>query len=176
VRANNDCALTERIRNKDSWLERRIEFNVGYDHREFPEECGGGGHGQSGMDMRWVLSGPLGAVQWVVHMVNWVPGNVRSIKGVEERLPVSLVPCMQHGLGDLYATDLGYHSPIELYEGQYHTEPGKCEYLPGQDCYYDGSGLNAEPLLEAFLNHGPMAVWAALARYYNDVLSERNNS
>lgn len=44
-RANNDCALVERIDN----------------HTAHPEACGGGGHGRHGMNLRFVLIGPHGA-------------------------------------------------------------------------------------------------------------------
>lgn len=161
-RALNDSALTERVGN----LERRIMFEVGYDHRAFPEDCGGGGHGQHGMTMRFVLIGPHGAVQWVCTMSNWVPGNV-YYGGMQRIGTASLVPASNH-IDDGKTTDLGYHSPHQHYDGQ---PAYKCDYLPAGECYYDGSGLNAEPLLEAFLAHGPHAVWAALARYYSDVLA-----
>jgi hypothetical protein len=165
-RALNDCALVQRAGN----LERRIEFEVGYDHSAFKDDCGGGGHGKHGMTMRFVLIGPHGAVQWVACMINWYPGNIRN-GDVGSAEPVSLVPAMQHRhIDDGMAWDLGYHSPIPQYEDQTPTR-GSCEYLPGQQCYYDGSSLNAQPLLEAFLEHGPMAVWAALARYYTEALA-----
>ena len=167
-RAWNDAALTERHGD----MARHIIFEVGYDHREFPEDCGGGGHGQHGMNMRFVLVGPKGAVQWLCYMTNWVPGNVRyGSVGRDDPNPVSLVPVHPRGIGDGMAADLGYHSPIPRYASQVEYGTQKCEWLPEGECYYDGSGLNAEPLLEAFLAHGPHAVWAALARYYQDVLA-----
>lgn len=160
-RAWTDCGLTEKVGN----MERTISFEVGYDHRSFPEDCGGGGHGQHGMSIRFVLKGPAGAVQWLVNMHHWVPGNVHyGHVETTDNQPVSLVPLKYPQVGDGMATDLGYHSPREMYEGQYGPRED-CEYIDGP-CWYDGSGLNAEPILEAFLSHGPHAVWAALARYY----------
>jgi hypothetical protein len=153
-------------------IERRIVFEVGYDHRAFPDECGGGGHGQHGMNMRWVLIGPKGAVQWLVYMTNWVPGNVRHGEVGAEH-PVSIVP-VNRVIGDGMAADIGYHSPVPLWEGQEEYGHMKCELLPEGECYYDGSGVNAEPLLEAFLAHGPHAVWAALARYYGSTFEGRD--
>lgn len=145
-------------------MTRSVAFQVGYDHRAFPEACGGGGHGQHGMTMRWVLQGPHGAVQWLLNMPNWVPGNVAilgDIKGVE---PISVVPVGAHGY-DGMAVDLGFHSPTSMGDRGEH-ESHECDVLPGKTCFYDGSSLNAIPILEAFLAHGPHAVWAVLGDYY----------
>lgn len=63
--------------------------------------------------------------------------------------------------------DLGYHSPKPMYKGQ---EPmsGKCHVLNGK-CYYDGSGLNADLLLEGFLAGGTEWLWPKLEEYYRHV-------
>lgn len=142
-------------------MERRIEFQVGYDHRRFT--CG---HGCHGMSLRFIFLGPAGATQWMANMPNWMPGNTDIIGNIQGELPISFVPTSNQ-IGDGYPVDLGYHSPRPLYEG--HEGRDRCIYLPEGTCYYDGSGLNAQPVLEAFLEHGPMAVWATLARYYNEV-------
>lgn len=128
---------------RDGPMERHIAFEVGYDHTAHPDACGGGGHGRHGMTLRFVLKGPSGATQFVMNMPNWTPGNTTCIGGIEAINGPSLVPIRW---------------PID--DG---------ELLDGAACYYDGSGLNAGPVLEAFLSHGPMAVWAALARYYADI-------
>lgn len=167
-RAWADRALVER----QGDMERRIEFQVGYDHRAFPNDCGGGAHGQHGMEMMFLLIGPAGAVQWKVAMPNWVPGNVDVIDTVPGDWPVSLVPANSR-IGDVYPVDLGFHSPKPTYEGQENYGRDDCHILPGGTCYYDGSGLNAGPVLQAFLSYGPMAVWSALARYYQELWGER---
>lgn len=65
--------------------------------------------------------------------------------------------------------DLGYHSPRPLYEGQtLLTED--CPIIDGP-CYYDGSGLNAEPVFEVFLREGSPGVWQALANYYDETFA-----
>lgn len=166
-RAWRDNALSERFGD----MERRLAFEVGFDHRAFPDACGGGGHGQHGMTMRWLLIGPRGVVQWVANMHNWVPGNIRC-GDVGSGVPISLVPANPR-FGDTSATDLGYHSPKPLWEGQEEWGTRECSLLPEGYCYYDGSGMNAEPILEAFLAHGPHAVWTALARYYGEVFGTK---
>lgn len=151
---------------RDGPMERRIGFDVGYDHRSF-----GCGHGQHGMTMRFVLQGPAGAVHWVMNMPNWVPGNLDTLGDIKGN-GVSVVP-VRYPISDGTATDLGYHSPKPLWEGREEYGRLDCHILPDGICYYDGSGLNAAPVLAAFLEHGPMAVWATLARYYQDVFSEQ---
>jgi hypothetical protein len=159
-RARHESALISRA----GVMERRIDFDAGYDHRHF-----GCGHGQHGMTVRFILGLPGGFVQWVFNMPNWVPGNVGIIGDVGSMHGQSIVPATNRPLGDGMATDLGYHSPTPRYEGQEQYGRADCYLLPEGSCYYDGSGLNAVPILEAFLLYGPMAVWAALARYHTDL-------
>lgn len=164
-RAFRDATVAEQF----GQFERSVTFEVGYDHRAHPESCGGGGHGQHGMTLRFILKGPDGATQFVMYATNWVPGRVTSIGDIEASEPVSLVHVGRHGLGDGMAADLGYHSPKPQWEGQEQYGRDDCNVLPGGTCYYDGSGLNAGPVLEAFLSHGPHAVWVALARFYAEL-------
>lgn len=161
VRAMNDSELIQRVGN----LERRIAFNVGYDHRAFPEDCGGGGHGQHGMTLRFTLVGPKGAVAWSAALSNWVPGNVMHGR-VEAEEPWSLVPANPR-IGDAYTESVAFHSPEPTYEG--HQGRDNCHLPPEGTCYWDESYMAAEPVLEAFLAHGPMAVWACLARHYQEM-------
>jgi hypothetical protein len=158
-RASRDKGLTEVV----GEMRRTIQFDVGYDHRAFPEECGGGGHGQHGMTMGFLLQGPHGVVQWSVNMPNWVPGNV--VHGGVPSEFLSAVPAYPQ-ISDLYADSLGYHSPTPLHEWQKDYGRDDCMMLPDGICFYDESSLNAEPMLEAFLAHGPHAVWALLGDYY----------
>lgn len=154
-------------------MERRIGFFAGYDHSDLT--CGDGSwgqqHGRHGMDVRFILKGPHGAVQFVFNLLSFVPGNTDIIDLVRPTGPaVAIVPVTTPSFGDAMPVDLGYHSPRELYGGQ--LSPGDCELLDGARCYYDGSGLNAGPVLAAFLLHGPMAIWAALGDYYAVIFSQ----
>jgi hypothetical protein len=154
ARANRDCGITEQLGN-GGW--RRIEFEVGYDHRAFPEACGGGGHGQHGMSMTFLLGGPDGVVQWKINMLGWVPGNVSEYSGGIRNWHPRLDLVMP--------TDLGHHWRTPTYEEEWQPD-SDCEYIGGQRCFYDGSGLNAGELTAGFLADGPHYVWAHLARYY----------
>lgn len=157
-RSNRDCGITEDLGNG---MTRRIEFEVGYDHRSFPEACGGGGHGQHGMGMAFLLTGPEGVVQWKVNMPWWTPRPLGPLGDLD-------LPENNHGYTTLINSwDLGHHWRTPTYDGEMKMD---CCYLEGQThCFYDGSGLNAGPILQEFLYHGPHAVWAALARYYSEL-------
>jgi hypothetical protein len=65
------------------------------------------------------------------------------------------------------AWDLGYHSYTPHYEGQSVTD-GDCDVLGGP-CYYDGSTLNAEKVVEGFLAGGTDWLWPKLEEYYRCV-------
>lgn len=149
---------------------RGVSFDVGHDHSNFGD-CPGGGHGIAGMKVRFLLQGPAGVVQWVAYMNNWIPGNVDWLGTVRAEWSLSLVPVRHEDLGDGMAFDLGYHRPTPPdWDEDGSTRMETCHLLPEGYCYYDGSSLNAQPVLEAFLEHGPHAVWAALARYYQEAL------
>lgn len=163
-RAYVDCCLREQV----GELERRIYFEVGYDHRDFPEDCGGGGHGQHGMNLRFVLIGPKGAVTWLLYLMNWVPGNISDLSEVQNEYPISVVPA-RGPLGDAMTAGLGLHSVVRpSWDDENYLSQQACEYLPDGYCYSDVTYTGAQPLLAAFLDHGPHVVWATLARYYSE--------
>lgn len=112
------------------------------------------GYGKHGMGIRFLLRGPKGVAQFLMN-TGWVPGE----KGVPARL-AEYYPS---------AWDLGYHARVPQYEGaeQYGTQP--CDYL-GAECWYDGSGLNADPVLAAFIAEGEPAVWRALRNQHDGLI------
>ena len=61
------------------------------------------------------------------------------------------------------AADLGYHALVPQYEEQAERD---CCYTSSGKCYYDGSGLNAELLVENFISQGEPYLWSALEAYY----------
>jgi hypothetical protein len=60
--------------------------------------------------------------------------------------------------------DLGYHAHEPQYEG--HSKMGDDCELTGGACYYDGSGLNADLLIEGFLAQGTSWLWPKLIEVY----------
>lgn len=134
-------------------LERRIEFTAAWDRRDPNSSKNYGVHG---VEMRWYLVGEEGAVQFVV-FTNWMLPHIR-----EERKGRDLAPCLYEPMG----ADLGYHSRVPRYEGQ---EPmSKCHLL-NCPCYYDGSGLNADRVLEILIREGSDAAWKEMETYYASV-------
>jgi hypothetical protein len=74
------------------------------------------------------------------------------------------LPVRYHALDAIMPMYLSYHSPWPVKEWQ--TTPEKCEYIPGGECYSDGSGLQAEYPLLNFLEDGLPGVWTKLGSYY----------
>lgn len=109
----------------------------------------GGSHGIGSVDMRMVLKGPLGAVQFVLY-TGWYLDETPRLRPLEPM-----------------AADLGYHSPKPRYESQYSMGP--CTYLNDEPCFYDGSSLNAEEPWRILRYEGGDAVWAYLREYYADI-------
>ena len=136
-------------------LERSIHFRPAFDKRNPGESKDYGIHG---MEITFVLKGAAGAVQWKIH-TNWqLPHVQREWRYDYDARFNKIYP---------EGYDLGYHSHTQHYEGQ---EPRKCDILGGE-CYYDGSSLNAEPLVEPFLREGDAAAWRELTAYYEQVFT-----
>lgn len=111
-------------------------------------------HGIHCCELRMVLIGKSGAVQFVLY-TGWYPeGTITNDHPLRNPLPA----------------DLGYHSPRPMFIGQEPRED--CPYLNGKPCYYDGSGLNAQRVYHVLLGGGSDAVWRELEEYYNQTFSE----
>lgn len=126
-----------------SKLKRTVTWRPAYDKRDPDPEKNCGVHG---MDLRFILSGPKGAAQFVVY-TGWHLAHVR------ER-PMSVQPA-----------DVGYHALKPAYEDQTQMD---CDLVEGGKCYYDGSGLQAEELFDRFVAEGEEVVWAELLMVYKE--------
>lgn len=109
--------------------------------------------GVHGMDIRFVMRGPKGAVQFTM-TTGWVPGERGTDPMVSRLFPMGM--------------DLGYYAYSPQREGQ-EQDRRECPYLDGQACFYDGSALPAEPILEAFVTLGEPPVWKALRNRHDDL-------
>ena len=139
---------------------REVEFRPGYNKRRT-------GYGVHGMDIHFRFYGPLGTVQFTMS-TGWVPG--------EAVLPFGQDPDPHWSrIANRYpvATDLGYHWLVPQYDEQEMYRRDDCPFVEGGVCYYDGSGLNAEPVLAAFIERGEPAVWRRLVRYYRQLRDEQ---
>lgn len=120
-------------------------------------------YGCSGVIFEAYLLGPHGAVQFKM-------GTDWQIEDCEFSYPRK-----SHNFGPS-ARDLGYHSPVQMYDGQ---EPisDACEFLPdGGACFYDGSGLNAQKVMARLIREGLPGVWWELEDYYRCVFEAAPSS
>lgn len=151
---------------------KEITIAPAYDKRNKNPDKDCGVHG---CEMRFILKGELGVVQFVL-FTNWQLPHV-----TQEFLDMPMINTTDMDIKIRYLpspADLGYHSPVPIYEGQ---EPMNkpCEYLDGKPCYYDGSGLNAETIYKVLLEKGSDGVWKELEIYYHDTFDEieaKNNA
>ena len=146
-------------------LEHRVDFERGHDCTRF--ECvndsatckpgSGGFHGIHGLQIRFLSIGPKGAIQFVLS-TGWLPQRTEP-DGTHYR-------DFQVCAGDYnpMPMGLGYHAREPQYDGQ--DSMGACEYLDGADCYYDGSGRNANDAFYALLNGGGEGLWTFLDSMY----------
>lgn len=118
-------------------------------------------YGRSTLSVRFLLHGPKGSVQFV-----WSTG-ITPEKTNREGIGFSFSQWMHHAPS---GRDLGYHSDIPQYEGQWSSE---CGYRPNGVCFYDGSGLAGDDMLEVFLTEGEDAMWSGLYKYYVELFGTR---
>ena len=135
-------------------FERSITFRPAYDKRSSDPAKN---YGIGSVRVRFVLKGSSGAVQFVL-VTNWFLPHIQL--DLDRKYRDHEMFCHPD------PTDLGYHSPTPRYEGQ--TSMGECDLLDGE-CYYDGSGLNAEPIYQRLLRDGHEGVWEELEAYYAEV-------
>lgn len=137
-------------------LERRVLFKPAYDKR-------GSGYGIHGVEMIFLLSGPKGAIQFVVFTHWHLPHVAKEMRENASNWNASVIECLFQPM----AADMGYHSPRPMYEDQSPISES-CPYVPGGGkCYYDGSSLNAEPIFNLLVREGDEAVWKQLEGEYS---------
>jgi hypothetical protein len=136
---------------------REIVFDPAFDKRDPDPKKNYGIHG---VTLRFILKGELGVVCFVLY-TNWQLPHITAEKQMRQYEAIGGDP---HWMERPQPVDLGYHSPVPRYEGQEPREA--CDYLDGKPCYFDGSGLNAQPVFERLLAEGDKGVWDALEAYY----------
>lgn len=136
-------------------FDREIQFTAAFDRRSADPKRN---YGIGGVDLTFLLHGPNGSVQFRMSS-GWNLKHLRERNRVSDLFPM--------------ATDLGYHWPTPRYDN--HTKMEKCTALPQGFCYYDGSTLQADPVMDDFFANGEEAVWVRLKNLY-DSLSEENRT
>jgi hypothetical protein len=109
--------------------------------------------------MLFYVIGKCGVIQFML-MTGWSKGCIPPPDTPWQKMRVIDEEC-----GKPMPADLGYHSPVPMYEGQ--TKVDSCEFMP-DGCYYDGSSLNADRIFSILVHEGGDAVWAALEQEYHE--------
>lgn len=107
--------------------------------------------GSTGLNLYFTLQGEKGAVTFTV-WTRWKEGLTNSY------LSTTLIE-------QPMATDVGYHSRTR---NDYGVEMGSCPHLDGDDCWYDGSTLQATEVFKILLKDGSDGVWKELERRYKE--------
>lgn len=141
----------------DSAAIKTVTFRPAFDRRD-PDPSKN--YGIHGVEIRWLYKAALGATQFLLY-TGWQLPHVE--RDMEENWPRDRIGFR---ITRPSPADLGYHSPAPQYEGQSAME---CDVLPGGKCFYDGSGLNAEPVFECLVREGGDAVWRELENYYAEL-------
>lgn len=135
-------------------FQRQIRFEPGHTIRRSKGD--GQNYGIAAMQMRFLLAGEHGTIQFLMS-TGWYP----------EKAGYSW-----HHSGPS-AWDLGAHWDTPWWEGMDDPENGwmhrDCDVRPNGRCWYDGSGLRADPVMEAFFLRGEDAVWALLEEEYRRI-------
>lgn len=156
-------------------FERIVKFSPAYDGR--PPQKGGlkewrtknmepddgtdkTNYGIGSVQIRFVLKGPKGAIQFLVG-TDWYPPHVQQATFDNPRAWRNTYFQIRPD-----GWDVGYHSLTPMYDGQ-NTVSDSCEYLDGKPCYYDGSSLRADTWVkEILLKEGSDGVWKAMEKEY----------
>lgn len=136
--------------------EESVRFTPGYN-------CPARGplsHGVHGMEIRWLLRGPKGAV-WLAMFTHWIPGEVSPGHGLPPSGLVRDMPRHPGGAG------LGYHARAPQYEGQ-AADREDCKVIGGP-CYGDMSFGGADEPVKRFITEGEQAIWDVLESAYADL-------
>ncbi|MDP9162377.1 MAG: hypothetical protein M3O09_19395 [Acidobacteriota bacterium] len=138
-------------------LERKLDILPAYDKVKE-------GYGVHGVEMRWYVTGPKGAIQFVLY-TNWQLKHIQ--KKFDNRVNEN-DSRFTHLFCHPQPADIGYHSYVPHYEG--HTPMSKeCHLLKGP-CYYGGSSLNAQIYYDILVERGGDALWDALEDKYKEWL------
>jgi hypothetical protein len=132
------------------WRTKTMKPDDGTDHTNY---------GIGGVTIRFLLKGEKGVIQFLIS-TDWYPPHVQKSRHESIDRHTDYFSIKPDGY------DVGYHSPVPMYEGQ-ETVSDSCEYLDGKPCYYDGSSLRADKWVkDILLKEGSGGVWKAMEEEY----------
>ena len=115
-------------------------------------------YGIGGMQIKFLLKGPLGIIQFLISTGWFLPETQRQNREWQYDHDVKFDKINPEGW------DIGYHSPKPMYND--HTSMD-CDLMPSGKCYYDGSSLRATEMITDFLAGGTEWLWKELEEEYN---------
>ena len=110
--------------------------------------------GITGAEMRWTVSGPAGAAQFIIFTQWYLPEVQKELDAKYK----------DHDHCRPIAADLAYHSRAPRFATQ--TKLPYCPLISGGPCYYQGSSQGAQKLFQDMLTHGSDVIWEVLEMYY----------
>lgn len=133
-------------------LERIASFDPAYDKTDE-------GYGIHGVTLKMSVKGPKGAVTFVL-FTNW------QLPHIQEKHDKELNSEAYRILTKPLPVNLGYHRPFNPETDNPDHVMKDCPFLNGQDCTYDGSGLQAIKVFNIMLKEGSAGVWKELENRY----------
>ena len=121
------------------------------------------------MEMKFVLTGKLGAIQFLLYTGWYLPHVVKEF----DSKPCEIKSWGKYCHSKPQPADIGYHSYLPQYEDDTISQES-CDYLGGKPCYYDGSSLQAEAVFDIFVSGGDKALWEELERQYQMRLVDKD--
>ena len=139
---------------------REFILTAGFDKRNADD---GKNYGIGGAHLGFYYGNKVDGIVQFTMLTDWYPKELR-----EE------MKDQRHHLCDMFpmAADLGYHSPVPQYEGQQSME---CDRLEGEICFYDGSGLNAQKVMDKLLEEGSEEAWKLIEEYWDDTFGDEES-
>lgn len=140
-------------------FERIVRLHPAYDKRDPDPHKDYGIHG---VDLLFVLKGPVAAMQFMVY-TGWHLPHVQAELDAKVFDGTRRFPLDSH---HPMPADVGYHALVPQYEGQ-KSMLSECDWLDGKPCYYDDSTLMARDLFDVLLREGDEGVWRELEKRYH---------
>lgn len=143
-------------------FETRIEFVPGYDYREGApvEDRNKGAHG---MEIRFILVGPLGGISWTVK-TGWMQkpliGHLNPYQGRRDK------PGIDGGLWQYSPSAGAVSSHVAEQREDYWIGPQPCDVIGGE-CYgYTGYTIG-DRVLDGLMKDGHAGVWREMEVIYD---------
>ena len=121
-------------------------------------------YGVHGLDLFFILSGPHGAVQFLVNFPAYLTETYQywDSKGI-------------NSMDEIIGFDVGYHSPKPMWNGH---DSLLCDVLKKGKCYYYGSSLEAhiwvEEIFRAGVEEPEKLIWSKLKEEYRNIFLRGN--